>query len=290
MIIYKNIVGILDSSIPTKKLFIKVRYFIKFKRRINLSKEPTTFSEKIQHRKLYDQHPLYPVCADKYKVRQYVEQVIGKEYLIPLLSNTTKLEYEYLKNLKMPYIIKNNHDSGNVFIIKEDDEKLQEAIKKANAIMKLNQGKWTGETWYSKIERSIIIEELLQDEEKKVPIDIKVHAFKGTTKKVITVDFNRFTDKHSRKVFDEQGNELDMEYYYKNDQTKMDTPVWLNEVIKLADKLRDPFDYARVDFYYINQQIYFGELTFAPSSGYVKFNDKKWDRYMGSLWTQEITK
>lgn len=210
--------------------------------------------------------------------------------MIPLLSNTTKLEYEYLKHLKMPFIIKNNHDSGNVFIIREDDFKLQEAIKKANAIMKLNQGKWTGETWYSKIERSIIIEELLQDEDKKVPIDIKVHAFKGTTKKVITVDFNRFTEKHSRKVYDEHGNELDMEYYYQNDPSKMDTPIWLNKVIELADKLRDPFDYARVDFYYINQQIYFGESTFAPSSGYVKFNDRKWDTYMGSLWTQEITK
>lgn len=35
----------------------------------------------------------------------------------------------------------------------------------------------------------------------------------------------------------------------------------------LAEKLANPFKYVRVDFYFVNNQIYFGEMTFYPHAG-----------------------
>ena len=51
----------------------------------------------------------------------------------------------------------------------------------------------------------------------------------------------------------------------------------------LAKELSKGFSYVRVDFYLINNEIYFGELTFTPDSGIFIFNDKKIDEEWGKL-------
>lgn len=47
---------------------------------------PQTFNEKLQWLKLYDRKPEYTMMVDKYRVREYIAQKIGAEYLIPLLG------------------------------------------------------------------------------------------------------------------------------------------------------------------------------------------------------------
>ena len=50
---------------------------------------PVTFTEKVNTRKL-DKNPLFTICADKIKVRDYVRKKIGKKYLIPCYFTTKK--------------------------------------------------------------------------------------------------------------------------------------------------------------------------------------------------------
>ena len=56
--------------IPDKTM-IKMQYFIKTGRRLNL-KNPQRYTEKLQWYKLYYRDPLMQQCADKYDVREYV--------------------------------------------------------------------------------------------------------------------------------------------------------------------------------------------------------------------------
>ena len=49
-------------------------------------KKPATFNEKLQWLKLYDRKPEYTMLVDKYRVREYIANTIGEEYLIPLLA------------------------------------------------------------------------------------------------------------------------------------------------------------------------------------------------------------
>src|SRR5690554_1061088 len=65
--------------------FIKYRFRASFGIKIDLN-NPKTFNEKIQWLKLFYRKPEFSIMADKYKVREYVESVIGKEYLIPLFG------------------------------------------------------------------------------------------------------------------------------------------------------------------------------------------------------------
>lgn len=42
-------------------------------------------------------------------------------------------------------------------------------------------------------------------------------------------------------------------------------------MIKLAEELSQGINFIRVDFYEINNKVYFGELTFFPGSGFTPF-------------------
>ncbi len=53
---------------------------------------PKTFNEKLQWLKLYDRRPIYTTMVDKYAVKKYVADIIGKEYIIPTLGLWDKAE------------------------------------------------------------------------------------------------------------------------------------------------------------------------------------------------------
>ena len=42
-------------------------------------------------------------------------------------------------------------------------------------------------------------------------------------------------------------------------------------MVKIAEDLSKEFEFVRVDLYNANGKIYFGELTFSPAAGFIKF-------------------
>lgn len=62
---------------------------------------------------------------------------------------------------------------------------------------------------------------------------------------------------------------------------KLKIPDALDEMIALAEKLSVQELFVRVDFYYCNKKIYFGEMTYYPSSGLGKFIPMEWDEMIG---------
>lgn len=65
--------------------YLKILYKVKMNRKLNLD-NPQTFNEKLQWLKLYDRKPIYTIMVDKYKVKDYVSNIIGSEYVIPTLG------------------------------------------------------------------------------------------------------------------------------------------------------------------------------------------------------------
>ena len=58
----------------------------------------------------------------------------------------------------------------------------------------------------------------------------------------------------------------------------------------IAKQLCKDIPFVRVDLYDINNTIYFGELTFFPSSGFEGFKPKEWDKKLGDLINLKIGK
>lgn len=72
-------------------------------------------------------------------------------------------------------------------------------------------------------------------------------------------------------------------YDYMDFTILPDKPEKFEEMKKLARILSKGTPFLRVDFYQINGRVYFGELTFYPSSGFIKFYPEEYDKTMGDM-------
>lgn len=274
----------LYSTDEKKEKYIEKKFKENVGYEIDFSKEPKTFNEKIQFRKLYDENPLYSICADKYRVREYVKNKIGEEYLIPLYLVTDKLTEEQWDKLPNKFVAKTNHDSGTVKIVKDKTKvNKKEIIRELNTQLKFDYGILSMEKYYSDIPRKIIVEKFLEDN----IIDYKFMCFSGKVENCF-ICLNRKTTGLNIDFYDINWNLLPFERHYKNSGQKIPKPILYKKMIELSEKLSEDFDFVRVDLYEVNNKIYFGELTFCPGSGMEEFTPVEWDYKLGSYWNQKI--
>ena len=91
---------------------------------------PKTFNEKIQWQKLYDSTPKKTLLADKYLVKNFIKDTIGKKYVIPLLKVWDSYNEINFDSLPNKFILKANHGSGMNIIINDKSKYNLESIKK----------------------------------------------------------------------------------------------------------------------------------------------------------------
>lgn len=235
----------------------------------NPLENPQTFNEKIQWLKINDATKLKTVCADKYAVRDYIEEKIGNEYLIPILGCWDKFEDIEFSKLPDKMIFKSTTGSARYEIIKDKSNIDYEYLKnKMDLWQKIPYGYIGMEIHYLDIDRKIICEKLLDMNGPSV-VDYKIHCFNG---KPILIEYisDRNGNSHLETWFDTRWNKVNI---VKNDNISFnhkDTPTPpenLDKMTELAEILAEDFMYVRVDFYQIEGKIYFGELTFTPANG-----------------------
>ena len=100
------------------KPYLQLLYRFKMGHRLDL-KSPKTFTEKIQWLKLYNRKPEYTLMVDKYAVKKYVADIIGKEYIIPTLGVWDKFDDINFEKLPNQFVLKCTHDSGGLVICKD---------------------------------------------------------------------------------------------------------------------------------------------------------------------------
>lgn len=254
-------------------------------------KNPSGLNEKILWLKLHEKGDLMTDCADKYKVRDYVKKVVGEKYLIPLIMETKdpeKITPECLP--KYPFIIKTNHNSGgNQIIYDKSMINYQQLHSQLTKLLKHNFYYITKEYQYKNIERRIIVEKLLVDENNSLPMDYKFHCFNGAVQ-FIQLDIDRFTN-HKRNFYDPRWNLLPFTWcplekgipIWGNTDKLLKAPEKLDEMIQVAQQLSAPFRYARIDLYYFKEHVFFGEITFHHGSGNEVFLPSYFDIIYGQL-------
>jgi len=252
-------------------------------------KNPQSFNQKICWKKIHDRNPLLPVVADKYKVREYLIKILGMEEAeklsIPLLYVTDNPETIPFDNLPDEYIIKANHGSGtNIIIEKNTPVDRQRIIMQCREWLSKPYGLFKHEWGYKNIQRRIIIEKLLRDEDGGLPKDFKFHMLNGTCL-MIQINQGRFNDKKGRTLtlYNPDWSKIDVFWEYPPaNQVKLPENFYAMRL--LAETLSLPFDYVRVDLYSIEGKIYFGELTNYPTSGYALVKPTKFDFELGKKW------
>ena len=63
----------------------------------------------------------------------------------------------------------------------------------------------------------------------------------------------------------------------------VEKPVHLDNMLSLAVRLSSPFEFVRIDFYYVEGVIYFSEYTFTPAAGAQVF-PMNIEEELGAMW------
>ncbi len=266
------------------RIYLKLLYRLKLGRKLDL-KNPKRFTEKLQWLKLYDRKPNYPKLVDKAEAKDYVAGIIGDEYIIPTLGVWNHPEDIDWDNLPDRFILKTTHGGGGSGVVicndkSQFDKKM--AIDKLNRSMKQDIYATLREWPYKDIPHRVIAEQLLEKDSQYDDIpDYKFYCFNGIPK-VVLIATNRFTD-HNFNYYDMEFNKLNITSSAgRNAAIVFSKPSRFEEMKEIALKLSQGFAHIRVDLYYSNNKIYFGELTFYDSSGFDNLSSDSVDLEWGS--------
>ena len=264
------------------KIYIKIKYKLSTGKKLDLI-NPLTFNEKLQWLKLYDRKKVYSKMVDKYEVKKYVVDIIGKEYIIPTIGIYDSFDEIDFDKLPNQFVIKCTHDSGGIIIVKDKTElDIELARKKIKKFLKRKYYYVHREWIYKNVKPRIIIEKYMEDKKTNELRDYKFFCFNGKVK-CFKIDFNRSTI-HQANYYDEKGVLLNFgEKVCPPDfNANLQLPKNLKKMIEFAEELSKNNSFLRVDFYEMDEKIYFGELTFFPAAGFGKFIPENWDNKLGS--------
>jgi len=271
-----------DSEIPQ----LLYRRFVEY-----TGKKPTdtliSLNEKIIWAQMFDATNLKTQLADKYTVREYIADKIGKHYLTKLYDvwdDGTQINFSKLPD---KYVLKFSEGSGKVLLV-PDKNKLDINYAKQQILNWKNNPFWlmSCEMQYKNSAKKIIAEEFINTK-----IEYKLWMFHGKCQFIKIEIMNEFAENGKPanqfgKYFYPDWSPADFRTIGAEPNCKIRRPAKLSELIRLSEILAAPFDFVRVDFFETNDgRLIFGEMTFSPAAGHVHFEPESKNIEFGKLWT-----
>ena len=262
------------------KLYLICVYWLKNGEYLNLH-SPKTFNEKLNWLKLYNHNPLYSIMADKYRVKEYVKNTIGSEFVVPQYGVWEKFEDIDFNNLPQQFVLKANHDSSGAIICLEkctfDYIVLNAHFKK---LLNRNYYYFLKEWPYKNIKRRIIAEMFLTDGTGTELRDYKFLCFSGKPVYMYCTNKGEYIREN---FYDMDFNPVNISHGYDKIETPIEKPSGFETMKLLATKLSNNIPFIRIDFFQINDKVYFSEFTFYDWGGMKPFTDKNWEQKLGEL-------
>lgn len=269
--------------ILSDKLQAQFVYYASFGKKISLI-DPLTFNEKIQWLKLYDRNPLYTSLVDKYDVKDFVASKIGDEFVIPTFGVWDCFDDIDFDSFPDQFVLKTTHDGGGegVVICKSksnfDKAKAKRRIQKSLA---RDVYKDLREWPYKNVKHRIIAEKFLSNNGAPLQ-DYKIHCFNGTPKIVLVCKDRYEASGLTEDFFDCEWNHIPVRRpKHPNSGAPIEKPIELAQMLELSRSLSSGIPFVRTDFYVSDGKVFFGEMTFYPTSGYTQFVPDSYDRLFG---------
>ena len=268
------------------KFYVGVHYEYFSGKKLDLY-NPQDFNAKIEWYKVFFRPVILNQLVDKYHVRSFVEKKIGIEYLNELYAVCNKAEDIDFESLPNSFVIKANHTNGhNLIVENKDNLDKKKSVKLLNKWLGKNQYYRRGQEWaYKDVKPKLIIEKFLKEKDKNTLVDYKFYCFDGKVK-FLDVHLDRESE-HKQCCYDVDFNILpfrkgkeDTVEFFKD----FKEPSNFKEMVKLSQILGENLPFTRVDFYSINGQSIFGELTFYPSDARKKFYPEKYNKVIGDYF------
>ncbi|MDO5628114.1 MAG: ATP-grasp fold amidoligase family protein [Mobilicoccus sp.] len=214
--------------------------------------------------------------VDKYRVREYVAETVGRHALVPLL-------WSGINPLAIPVgrvegILKTNHMSQAVLRLRRDSDPWM-VRRRAARWMAENYYWVTGEYQYRAIRPRLLVEHELDDGTEYGPRDYSLWCVHGEPLFCQVRD----TSRELRQAYSLAWEPLPGVLLPGARTIEVPRPEGLAEMTAMARALAAPFSFVRADFYDVGGRVYFGELTFSPAAGRLRLRNPDLDRYLGHL-------
>lgn len=276
------------SRLLPDKTFVGLKYRLKFGEKMPW-KNPVTFNQKLQWLKIYNRNPEHCRMVDKYEAKLYVAERIGEEYIIPTYGVWDSFDEIDFASLPNQFVLKCTHDCGSVFVCTDKSKFDFEAAKKKLTKAIGRNYYWGEREWaYKSVKPRIIAEKYMVDEKTAELRDYKFFSFDGEAKMLFIATGRLSGEEVKFDFFDMDGKHLPIKNGHPNAKEIPELPKSFDKMKELAGVLSKGHPHIRVDFYEINGEIYFGELTFFHFGGFVRFEPAEWDRIMGE-WIKPLT-
>lgn len=282
-IILKSLKSFLKIFIPDS-FYIRYEYY-KFTGRFFSDKRIETFSDRVFSWKINESLYDYSIFVDKYKVRDFVTLNVGQAYLPKLIKVFRDPDDFELSELPERFVIKLNNGCGFNLVVTDKRKHSNAEIQKLIAAwLKSDFYSISKEKQYKNVEQVVICEEYIESEGDLK--DYKFYCIDGSIEFVQVIG-DRLNGETKHNYYSKEWKPLSISREEYAVGELEDMPSKFEEAVKVVELLCKSFSFVRVDLY-IQDKIYFGELTFTPGNGYIKFLPSSYDRDLAKRMKLEI--
>lgn len=164
----------------------------------------------------------------------------------------------------------NYANSYNVICTDKSGVDKQAVVRKLNAWIK--EKPWLGyaELQYKNVPIKVIVEKFLEGKDGLFPEDYRIYCFNGEPKVILYMS-GRYLDTMRVGFFDTNWHHIgkpNKQYKAFEEHNLPHKPESLHTMLKAAKELSKPFPFVRMDFYDLDGEAIFGEMTFSPAGGF----------------------
>lgn len=272
-----------DPKLAADSLYYKI-----YGRHMNFD-NPKNLIEKIAWLSLNTDTSLWTLCADKYRMRSYIESKGFGGHLpqcYGFWENPDDIDFSKLPN---KFVLKANNGCATVMIVRDKKQLNEKKVKRQmKEWLKRPFGYIGAEKHYLSIKPGILAEELLTQTEElnKVSpgsmVDFKIWCINGKPESILVV-YDRANGHYKLALYDTKWdaipeNLIEQWCNLQKSTPALQKPKYLDEMIRIATTLSKEFKEVRVDFYESDNKPIIGELTFTTGYGY--FTDEYYE-YLG---------
>ena len=291
IIIFVIIVYLIVKIIYKKYIIENFDFFYKIKP-INKPNNWNTLSLgdkiKIYGKNLTKEHSKY---VDKLEVKNFIKKLnISDLHIATVNKILNKNDYLDLQNIPKNCIIKTNNGWNDIIIIKNHTiiKMISRGKKLDNNITNYNYWKNNStslfnvdkEIQYKYIQPKIFIEQYLGDNLN----DYKLYCINGKVQFILIMK-----DRFSKVCKIYLNRELKPLNINTGGLTCTNTELnisveKLKRMVEISEKISSIFEFSRIDFYLVQDKIYFGEITFTPKSGNIHITPDSYDKEISKKW------
>lgn len=271
----------LTDVIPDRK-YLEWSYYLEMNKKLNLD-NPQTMNEKLQWLKLNNHNPELTDMVDKLRVKDIVSKRLGPDFVAPVLQVWDSVEDVDITNLPDQFVLKTNHSGGNTgVVICKDKSKfsIDDAKQKLSNAWKLDLNRRYREWPYKNIKKKVFAEKYLGDNLS----DYKFYCFNGYVDCCLVcvgrqegnTKFYFFDKDWVRKKYNKSSLTVPEDF-------TLPKPANYEKMIEVAAELSKGLPIVRMDLFDVDGNIYFGEFTFYPGSGFDANRLPPADLYFGKM-------